>query len=375
MNYVPILKVRKAEMSALHVTPRDALQPLLELMPLPLPELGDEDQEQKSAKTLEEHLLLQLKMMTEKWGTEPVMVDFQHLLASSPGAAPQIRAWADDAQKEGVRLIPTIPLNGSAARIALARYIAQNHRNGFALRVTGVPDNWGNLVPDAQAVIDLMDVGIGDIDLVVDLGDIHKLSVSNLATGISVKLPPLLKLGKWRTVTVAAGGYPDSNPKADDVLIPRADAQLWRQLRRMMPDIAAQVQFGDYGVDNPKFGLTKSRTLNTLLKYTLNNDWWFLRERGTPGAELEGGQKGKGQKGDFRNLCKRLIADPRYMTASYSWGDNWLEDRASAPNSGGGAERRQAMFSHHFMVALSELGGTAGAVVPPATPAGDELPF
>lgn len=375
MFYMPILKIRAGEMGALHVTSRDNLRPLLEIQPTPVAEEPPPGEERKAQKTPTEHLNDQLKKIEVNWGTAPVHLDYDLFLEGHAGTdgIERIDTLAEDARQVGTRLIPVVRPGKSSQRVALARRIARKHHEGYGLRVCGQALESSDLRTEIDGLIELLDTRYGLCDLIIDWGDLSSPSRVPTTNRVNEILAPLQKDADWRSITIAGGAFPASNPsQVPEALLPRRDAALWREVRQFHPDVC----FGDYGADATTFGIKPVPSLATLLKYTLHDSWLFLREQGIPAPKDEAGNKtGKGSKGDFRVLCRKLVSGPHFMGEGFSWGDAYLSDRQTADTGGGGAERRQAMFAHHFAVVLNELGALGAQSASPTMPADDELPF
>jgi hypothetical protein len=132
--------------------------------------------------------------------------------------------------------------------------------------------------------------------------------------------------------------------------LPRREWDLWCRLRARRP--RRLPTYGDYAIqhpDPPWEGEESGPGMRANIRYTLHDI--TLVARGVGPLQLEGAEQ-------YRGLCRKIIAEPRFAGADYTWGDRLIFDCARGIADPGNQNRwRGAGTSHHLRLVVEQLGG------------------
>ncbi|MBZ9715555.1 beta family protein [Deinococcus multiflagellatus] len=357
--YMPVLKVKGGELSALKASQVELLSPLLELVP---PKPADDP-----AKVIQ----TRAKEIARAWRHE-IRVDVLQFVAAVgevlPSGVHVLDALDTALMSHGVPLIPVTGLGRTATFQTAAAGVAARRGRGAALRLQASDLQRPGLAQGyaLQAATDLGLPATG-IDLILDLQGVAPATMASLATAADHTLTALYATPTgaaapaWRACYVVAGGYP-VNPSGvapgSVTPLPRADWQLWSTHTFPVATV-----YGDYGVDSPAFPGTGGRAFSNI-KYTTDQDWLFIRGIN---VTMPGGRS------QFLANCKILTARPEFKGAAFSKGDTFIANTCTAGATQGNPQQwRAAMYSHHIAFVLDQLRGHGAAAPvrhgPPAPP-------
>lgn len=162
-------------------------------------------------------------------------------------------------------------------------------------------------------------------------------------------------VSSWRTLTLAACGFPDglsSFPAGKISTTPRSEWSMWKSLRQQR--LKRLPAFGDYTIQYPD-RLTfdpKLMSFSAQLRYTSDEEWLILK-----GNDVR--KKGYEQ---FNELCRQLIKRAEYCGADFSWGDFYIHKCSNNQDGPGNATTwRQVGTTHHIQFVIRQLANRARA--------------
>lgn len=353
-QYLPILKWKMGERGAvaeLGQRCRAAITPMAEIDSIPWDWEND-----VPSKSLDDHLQKLPLQTAQAWGTtDPVFIDGHAVDGCVASGAHSLTWLFDELRSHGVMAIPVIRGDSSPEYVAAARGVVASGRRGACLRI-GEAIVFGS---DPPASIARLTATLGsaasDVDLVIDLRGIEEDQVLRTAAALRMTWPVLSSTGPWRSMTLAAGAFPESLAGVPHgrTYIPRADWDLWQQLSNLDP----RPTFGDYGVCSPDMMEVDPRMMQVSagIRYTTAADWMIIR-----GRSVRRHAQGWGQT---RELCEMLIASGDYAGRAFSSGDAFIHDCANGGSSGNATTWRRVGTNHHLehvAAALANLGAGAG---------------
>lgn len=342
MTYVPILKGKAGELSALeHATPEvwSSMRPVVELVPNP--ELVRDLLETFSDRVMD--AVPQGRVLTVDCGALPT----SRVLEGDLGG-PMARLTESLGLRK-VLLCPVVRSTDSDEVLAEAADASAQHGCGACLRVP-VPD--GPLLQDEQIerLLDLLDVGPGDIDLLLDAGPVQTAATAERLADSTVRALSALSRWPWRRQCVAAGAFPvnlTGFPRGEATPVVRQEARLWQRVVERWQG-GSSLEFGDFGVTHPRIPEPSRGTPDPNMRYTSDGTWQvFVYPRILPGND------------DFFTLSHDLVSSPYWPPggAGTSWGDARLLECATRqrPKAGGGTQWRAWATSHHLAVVTKRL--------------------
>jgi hypothetical protein len=352
-HYVPILKGRDGEYGALQTLDapiRQALTPLVEIPPVPW-----DYEEEKPAKTVDEHLKKVGQKIQRAWGpSRRLFVDLLWIANSErmvDGGHPVTDVFRS-LRIHNIDAVPVVGLLRGDDYVQACREIVDEDNRGICMRIQREDfTDFEDLGAAIGEVLDRVDTTISSADLILDLRaltpDERNCSVNTLCTFVN-RLP---RLGEWRTFTLAATSFPQNLaglPPSDSSSIPRQEWILWTGLSRRRNQIARIPTFGDYAISHPEPAEVYPRVMrpSASIRYACDNAWLIFKARNLR-------DHGYGQ---FHQLCRLLVQRAEYSGKSFSWGDQYIDDcAAERVGTGNLTTWRKVGTSHHTAFAIHHL--------------------
>ena len=315
-HYVPILKWKRAEQSALKVLEdkhKNRITPLLQFV---MPKGKAEDQRETIIAKFEEQLPKIPEKVIEVWGKTPVFIDIS-LLYTIPLKVKALALISQGGHDLGGIFVPTVYLNDEVNIKETAYGLAKKNKCGLCLRLI-CPDfiDLKKLNQDVSNFLLSSKLEEKDIDLLVDIKEAESNGDKcSKYLELAQNLPGLLK---WRTFSFASGSFPEdlSACKFDEEnLIQRNDWISWKGYVTGKT-LKRKPAFADYVIQHPVYKESSQfHPPTTSIKYTLENEWLIL--------------KGKKHKFEiYLANAKLLSKDKRFYGESFSYGDKYVALKA-----------------------------------------------
>jgi|GEM_PF-2448251 len=364
-HYIPILKGRLGEFNALrHVDPGSAprFTPVIEFIPQgdELDDAGDPVHERVAA-TVE-----RTADRLEKNWPKPcdVIVDLHGLPAIDdyyPVATVVERFFNSDF----TQVIPTCrPLDalddGLMARLngSLDNFSARN----ICIRLSDedLDERDEPISTSLDRLLLRLQTSPENTDLIIDFAAINETNASFAARIARLVIVDLPHLDAWKSVTLAAGGFPnalDDVPPQTLSEVSRWELTTWRTVNERLRDKLRVPTFGDYAVAYPRQTSGVPFAPAPQIRYTASEGWLILK-----------GRKNE-RRGNFQffEICRAISQHPEF-TPGLSWGDERITDLAQYADSdppppearpGNATTWRSIGTSHHIAQVMNRLS-TAG---------------
>ena len=290
-HYVPVLKVKRGEKSALQlVAPnhRKHITPLLEIV---------EWRRRQEKPTLSSHLDTAFKGLAECLQWYPrCFLDARELTPESPTAARQVFGKAAAAG------IPFIPVTGISNRVDTPAAVS-NRDLGLAIRLTREDFEVGDLISSLPAFMKRHGIGYADTDLILDFGPVEDMVTGGVVRLASQFLRDIMNPSRWRTLIVSGSAFPQGMgvvERNSHAVVTRVEWLAWKHLRgggqlSRVPtysDCAIQHPSGVEGFD------PRIMQVSASVRYALADDWLLIKGEGIRRhpARLQ-----------FPGLAKRLV--------------------------------------------------------------------
>jgi hypothetical protein len=334
-HYVPILKWKRAEQSALQElgdTEKHVITPLIELV-MPTVPLYEKINKERSVKRTPEEIFTEVvtkfrekrikeipKEILQCWGTaEPVFLDFTLLYNGVQLKIDCLNEIAAGGTDKGLKIIPVVNLNDDPKIKEAVNEHSQKYSQGICLRVAPSDlTSTETLNKKIETLLKDLNISRKDIDLLIDIKEIKEnggryLQFMNATQKIE-------KLSEWRNFIFASGAFPEnlSECRIDEpTSLPRFDWRNWSHHIKEKKLIRNPI-YADYTIRNPIFNEALQYYNPTpSIKYTLENDWLIL--------------KGKMHQNEhYLANAKLLVEDMTnfFRGEGFSWGDKNIAEKA-----------------------------------------------
>lgn len=357
-HYVPILKGKEGEFSAIAVTSEDTLSrmtPIIELMNFAPLKLTPEQlrRRRKPMPTFDSHIKKELQGVVNCWKNgNPIFIDLHLITAeelySIPGG--YVSLIFDELISKGVRAIPTIYSDADSRLFADCIKIHERHGVGIGIRLRPMEMASREVLLRTQTALGL---AAKDLDLILDYQSIIGHKVDTLVENAKAFINTILyDVNTWRTLTVASGAFPvdlrDYKPLTQNDL-QRNDWLFWEKLSAA--PLVRKPAFGDYSIAHPDITvLDRVPDVSASIRYTAEKSWKIMRGQGVNKRGWE----------QIRERCKELIKLPEYDGRDFSWGDQFIDDCAKGSDGpGAGTAWRKTANNRHFEKTCSAISSLA----------------
>ena len=259
----------------------------------------------------------------------------------------------DRARLRNLTLRPVVRIGDDAAfRSAVAAIVSQDGA-GVTLRLDPYSfDTSTN--SEIDTLLDDIGLTYSQVDLVIDCAQ-HVLPTAIMTTVTVSVIGAITNIGSWRTLTLAAGSFPDSLSALSigAQVIPRNCLLLWSSVRAAAP--ARLPRLGDYAIIHPEPPeVAGFMNPSASVKYTVDNGWLILRGQGTR-------TRGSGGFAQFRAHAINLVANPQYCGPGFSYGDQLISDIATGAAGAGNLETWVRIgINHHIEFVVDRLASYNG---------------
>ncbi|WP_063813038.1 MULTISPECIES: beta family protein [Burkholderia cepacia complex] len=350
--YVPILKAKAGEFSALQNLPARVAARIVPLFDLPRPD-------QKYEGTVQDHISKVARNCGVAWSGKAAYVDItkwrpnervesgvhvlSYALARLAAAGVLVRPvvgydrWDDVEYSQALRSASALFAEGFCLRLDVEAIEDMGDADYFEERIDEISSALG-LSPENCHVI-------------VDFADLTKASVPEILEKADLAVDYLKQLG-FRQIIVAGGSMPafvnEAVDEPDQIgMIHRIEMLVWKAMQRVRND--PSIIYGDYGIRNPAAmdGII-SKHNNGKIRYTVANQFFILR-----GHSKQIERIGVQQKA----LSRQLLGSSYYMGPAFSWGDRTVTIAANPadPYMGGPTQWIGIDTNHHIHAVLAEV--------------------
>lgn len=354
-HYVPLMKGKPGEYSALREASKDVranFTPLVELPPVP-----------SKAETVVGHVATQAQAILHSCaqggrlfldtGRLPVQAEMDNGRHPLPWIATRV-------ESSGIEVVPV--LNGLDNLRSESAVLTVNEQQGtgacLRLRDRDLFAEPDDLQLRMEECLRRLNVDPSGVDLIIDQGEIVSGTEGRVARAAASLLAELPYSTDWRSLTLAGTAFPNALGelgKEDAAELPRSEWEVWlniqarRQLSRMPT-------YGDYATSPVDFPpeVDGPMTVPVSIRYTAA-DYYLIRKDGA--WTSEGGEAAE-------RLAQWLVTREEYSGAEFCWGDKQInlisrgakQSRGRRQRSTGGAsEWRGYGASHHIAFVTNEL--------------------
>lgn len=340
-HYVPVLKIKRAEKSALEdlgARHPGRFTPLLEIV------------SRKADKPLSAHIDTTFDKLFQSVAMfTSCFLDTREL--ATDGEAASLNVF-ERARAEGMDFVPVVGFTRPVGNAAALQY----RENGVALRITREEMEAGGLAHEIHEFLHANALTEHEVDLVMDMGDVSDMiavGVSLLACNFLQHVPSHTK---WRTFTLSGCAFPSSMGKVGrnaHLLVDRSEWVAWKDLYNQRANLGRLPTFSDCAIQHPK-GVEgfdpKTMAASASARHATGDHWLLVKGEST---------KVRKSSTQFPKIAKSIVTNrygSHYRGRQHCTGCKLIDDAAiGAPNLGSAEKWRLIGSIHHVSTVLKDL--------------------
>ncbi|WP_139335294.1 beta family protein [Mycobacterium sp. GA-1841] len=359
-HYIPILKGRLGELNAISKVAADVsgdYTPLIEFV-ASTDEILDENGE-PSRISVEKSVMRSIGRLEKYWPkANDVMVDL-HGLPTFEGYSPIVTVIEQFGAESVIPVCRPSDLKDETGMLRRLRSTLSTYdRKNICIRLAD-EDLEERDEPISSYIDNLLDTLIAEpenIDLIVDFGPVDAESSGFKARIARLVISELPHINRWKSVTLAAGGFPatlDSVPPQSLDRLPRSEVKMWQTVRMRLSGNGRVPAFGDYAIAYPRQLAGVGFAPAPQIRYTTPESWLILKGR----------KADRRSNAQFFDICGEIVSNPDF-TPGLSWGDEQIRDKSRyahvspippSASPGNAMMWRAIGTSHHIGLVIDRL--------------------
>lgn len=355
LHYIPVLKARRGEFTALEALDADVrsrLTPLLEVPPIPW-----DFENEIPAKSLDDHLGPVSANIGRYWGVDQAFyIDFSWISEEeSSDRTHPVSSVMTELRELGAEPIPVVGASSPSGYSAAVKEVVGEDGRGACLRLDRDDLRRLSLLPSLLADIsNAIGCPANEIDLILDFKDFDAGQASAIEIAAAAALSSIPDPDEWRSLTLVGGAFPlNLSGLASGAQLQRADWDVWRTLAISRGDEhPRRPAFGDYAVQHPEPDEVDPRLMkmSAAIRYATPAEWLILKKKNVQDHGWE----------QFHDLSAELIQRDEYRGADFSDGDQMIEACANRSSGTGNATTwRKIATNHHIATVVDQLASLA----------------
>ncbi|MGM8885736.1 beta family protein [Psychrobacter sp. 1U2] len=354
-SYVPFLKWRQSEFQALFKL-EDEIKDFI-IPYIILPPIEYDFAERRLKKTIEEHIEPMAKRIYDKWGSRLALLDFHDSLEGKvmDNGESVVEYVHNEALALGCELVPVVSFEKSNWYLVEVKKITSAQKCGIALRVFLEDLDRQTINNEIDYLLEMFDLGISNIDLIIDLGTPDNFEPYALFSHIIfTKINSINNIKDYRSFVIVANSLDLMQIKQPGGVFTRHEWMLYPYLASKFKETPPT--FGDYTTDNIEFlPQIDMRKINPSAKliYTLPQHWHVLKAKAFRGSTAQ-----------MINLCSNIISLPDYKGIAFCDGDKRIYDTAKGiENCGNLGTWKQVAINHHMTKVVHQLSSYHASII------------
>ena len=301
-----------------------------------------------------EHLDKICEHTVNNWGCEsPIIFDLFDIHPDQRTEAndhPAIHLFRS-AQAAGLRAVPSCGLDRDAAFEDAIGQILANMDSHLIIRLQQEDAHAPTIaIPRLMALLSKLGISPSDATIVMDFREIQEPHQPLIGPTISL-LNHLTQVGQWNRIVTAGSAMPKSVAERVDQstqgYVLRLEEQLWSEVASQSD---VPISYGDYTVVNPEYVDLDPRiyanTIGPSIRYTTDDSWLITR-----GSRFRNHPDGYDQ---YYSLAQQVVASNDFKGTNYSFGDEYIADRAQGNEGTGNPGTWLSAGINHHITLLSE---------------------
>ncbi len=353
--YMPILKWRQGEYLALEQLESNIKSKVLPLVEIPPIEWDFENN--KIAKSIDEHLKPFSKRLDKKWKNRVACIDLHCLeqTAYMKNGIHPLKYVFQDVRKVNGRVFPVTGLTRIDSYQKAVKSIVNQDKNGVCIRLEFNDLIRPNLRMNLDSLVNYLKISLSDVDLVLDLGAPNFEPIDLFANLIRNSVKKLHQIGRYRSFTIAATSFPESMGKLKQGVnyLNRLEWHFFLEYCSKLKSSEQLLNFGDYCIAHPKLLRLDMRIVSpsASLRYTTDDAWWIYKGTNVRKFGLK----------QYRDICENLVNSGYYFGRQYSAGDQYIWDCSClAASTGNLTTWRRVATNHHITKVVNDCASFPG---------------
>lgn len=329
-DYTPCLRWKQGEYQAIKRSTKHVIEQITPL--IEVPEFGYDFEKKAQSKSIDDHLGPFAKRVLAKLGPRACYVDLCHLdpsMRMSTGIHPA-RFVFDSLRENDVPAVPVFDLRQDSACFSALHSATREDKRGACLRLR-LEDIAGR---DGKRQLEQIVSNLGctpaECDLILDLEAPSFTPLEGLGSLLTRVVGELPHLPEWRSFTVLGTSFPSTTAEIQRGIstVPRNEWLLYKVLLEKFDAAGLRApRFGDYCIAHPEVVQMDMRYVkpNATVRYTVSDAWLVAKGKNVRDYKY----------GQFRDLCKMVVASSDFEGSGASMGDKYIEDCACGKESTG----------------------------------------
>lgn len=340
-QYVPILKGKDGEFSALAKLPseqKERIVPIIDLVPNP-------------SKKFNDHLKDILGYVKKKWEQHRLFYIDGHMIQDYDYLSTGIYSMKyifSELHKDNFNVIPVISNATGFEYNEQIKRILRIDNKGVCVRILRKAINDVN--NELEQILSFLEMDSSSVDLVFDLRSLKDLSVDKIYEWCVKTINELSNISNWRSLVLSGGNFPVdlTELKPDQIhLVPRNEWEVWKKLAERN-EIERLPSYSDYAISHPQMSEYGPGIPNASasIRYTHESDFYVYRGRGTRQHHFE----------QFFELAEALVNSSEYYSKEHCAGDKFILKCAKEKKKPGSLRTwRWVGTNHHLTVVANQL--------------------
>lgn len=348
---MPVLKTKQGEFNALfslNLSIQGYVVPLIEVAAIEF-----DNEENKTPKTIEEHLNTITKRIVKKWGRSNAFLDTHLVNDTAPGGINPVFYIYDRLSKAIAFPSPAVRLSTPIMiKKAIKEVMLHHNLKELAVRIFIADLVSQDFSTKLQELRSYFGLTAATTHLVLDLADAHFSNIEDFSDSLLDQLIDFPNFMDWKSFTICGGSFPRTSVLKSGVTeVPRGEWMFYKLLTAKLgkQKLNRHINYGDYGIISPghfKFDPRKmDRSAN--IRYAHDNIWYVVK-----GNSIK--TNGNNQ---YYDLAKQIIDSDYFFNEHFSNGDRYLTKCAQhkTETAGNTTVWKRVGFNHHFTKVLCDL--------------------
>lgn len=286
-------------------------------------------------------------------GRFPTLLDGELLesVVATNGSMHPFGELLERARLAGATPIPVFRReSGLEYRAAIKRYLSWSDSGVACVRVTLDELEAAAKREDLLSIAGLVDAQLGRCLLLIDAGPLAKVDEEGFSHLLAYQFSRLIQPKDWALVIFSSTTFPDAPKIAawESAAFDRTDWLLYRHMVTAREEFSVFPVFSDYGLDYPKYTVSKAFQPTAHLRYSTENKYFIFKGRSVKFED--------GYANIFR-VADRLVNSGIFKGGEYSKGDAYINLLSSGKGKTGHASKwRWCSTDHHLTLVLRQLG-------------------